>query len=383
MKNLLLLLLLPLNILAQQSWVHFQITFDFYGPSESSFFMVSDNGDTAIYIQPTSPYQYLDTVVPVDTGYYTISLTDNFGDGWTSNQPSSFRAGNLCQGVMVDFQLQGIPFTQLDTVIHVLPCPPPAPPICVPTLININLDQYPSETSWNIKDSLGNTIISGGDSAATPLLFSIGATASPTEAMRIDSSGNVLVGTTDSDLGYTDGDSGVVFSPDGYIQAARDSAFASLYLNKLNNDGSLINFAKDGSTVGTIGVASSNAYFGTGDAGIFTNSTSDTIQPFNTTTGAVRDALLDLGSSGARWKDLYLSGKTYLNTTSGAQLVLQTDATRGFIGTSTSHDLILETAGTERMRIDSSGNVGIGLTPAEKLEVFGNIKVILVSFNIG
>ena len=147
MKNLLLLLLLPLNILAQQSWVHFQITFDFYGPSESSFFMVSDSGDTAIYIQPTSPYQYLDTIVPVDTGYYTISLTDNFGDGWTSNQPSSFRAGNLCQGVMVDFQLQGIPFTQLDTVIHVLPCPPPTPPICVPTLININLDQYPEETS--------------------------------------------------------------------------------------------------------------------------------------------------------------------------------------------------------------------------------------------
>ena len=33
---------------------------------------------------------------------------------------------------------------------------------CIPTLININLDQYPEETSWDITDSLGNVIISGG-----------------------------------------------------------------------------------------------------------------------------------------------------------------------------------------------------------------------------
>ena len=32
----------------------------------------------------------------------------------------------------------------------------------VNTLININLDQYPSETSWDIKDSVGNILISGG-----------------------------------------------------------------------------------------------------------------------------------------------------------------------------------------------------------------------------
>jgi hypothetical protein len=60
--------------------------------------------------------------------------------------------------------------------------------------------------------------------------------------------------------------------------------------------------------VGSIGVASSNAYFGTGDTGIFTNASSDTIQPFNTSTGTVRDGLIDVGSSGARFKDLYLSG---------------------------------------------------------------------------
>ena len=47
-----------------------------------------------------------------------------------------------------------------------------------------------------------NTIISGGDSAATPLLFSIGATASPTEAMRIDAGGRVMIAET-SNSGYS------------------------------------------------------------------------------------------------------------------------------------------------------------------------------------
>jgi len=140
--------------------------FDFYAPQESNFFMVSNSiGDTAIFVQPSAPYEYLDTILPLDTGYYTVTLVDSFGDGWTSNQPAWFKMGNTCQGLILDLQLQGIPFTQLDTVVHILPCPPPgppAPPICETTVININLDQYPSETTWDITDSLGNTIISGG-----------------------------------------------------------------------------------------------------------------------------------------------------------------------------------------------------------------------------
>jgi len=165
-KLLLILLLLTFNTSAQQSWVHFQVMFDYYAPTESSFFMVSnDNGDTAIFVQPSTPYEYLDTILPLDTGYYTVTLIDNFGDGWTSQQPSYFKMGNACQGLILDMQLQGLPFSQLDTVVHILPCPPPnppAPPICETTIININLDQYPSETSWDITDSLGNIIISGG-----------------------------------------------------------------------------------------------------------------------------------------------------------------------------------------------------------------------------
>ena len=39
---------------------------------------------------------------------------------------------------------------------------------CTPTLININLDQYPSETTWDIQDTLGNVLISGGPYTNVP-----------------------------------------------------------------------------------------------------------------------------------------------------------------------------------------------------------------------
>jgi len=48
----------------------------------------------------------------------------------------------------------------------------------------------------------------------------------------------------------------------------------------------------------------------------------------------------------------------------------------GFFGTTTNNPLIFQTNNTERARIDSSGNFGIGTTtPTEKLEVNGNAKM--------
>ena len=132
------------------------------------------------------------------------------------------------------------------------------------------------------------------------------------EAMRLDSSGNFLVGTTatPNTLLGASATQGLAFNgSSGYLVAAA-SGQATAYFNRQTSDGTIADFRKDGASVGSIGVASSNLYFGTADAGIFANSTSDTIQPFNTTTGTVRDALIDLGSSGARFKDLYRSGST-------------------------------------------------------------------------
>jgi len=163
-KILFILLLLPTLLLSQDSWVRFQVQFDFYAPSESNFFMVSDNnGDTSMFFQPTSQYEYLDTVIDINSGSYTISLRDSFGDGWISSQPSSFRMGNTCQGAIIDWNPVLGSFFQRDTTVNIMPCPPPGPPpACVPTLIIINLDQYPEETSWEIEDSLGNIVLTGG-----------------------------------------------------------------------------------------------------------------------------------------------------------------------------------------------------------------------------
>ena len=91
-KLLLFILLLPTFLLAQpgppptDSWVRFSVQYDYYGPSESNFFMVEDTllGDTVMFHQPTTPYELLDTIININSGNYIVTLTDNFGDGWLS-----------------------------------------------------------------------------------------------------------------------------------------------------------------------------------------------------------------------------------------------------------------------------------------------------------
>jgi hypothetical protein len=137
-----------------------------------------------------------------------------------------------------------------------------------------------------------------------------------TERMRIDSSGNLLVGTTTTDV-YNGTTSGVALTQSGYIFAGKSND-APLYLNRIASDGIITVFAKDGTTVGSIGTQGGDLNIGTAACGIAFVDGVPAIYPWTTTGNTTSDAAIDLGDSGGRFKDLYLSGGVYLGGTGAA-----------------------------------------------------------------
>ena len=128
-----------------------------------------------------------------------------------------------------------------------------------------------------------------------------------------DSSGNLLVGKTTTSIGTQ----GTLIKSSGRIEVAKTSD-TPLFLNRLTSDGEIASFRKDGSTVGSIGSAFGGAYIGTSDTGLYFNSSSDAVIPYNPSGPSSRDNAIDLGVSGTRFKDLYLSGGVYLGGTGSA-----------------------------------------------------------------
>lgn len=128
MKKLLVLLaLLPTLLFAQTgSWVNFKVQYDYFAAQESNFFFVADaNGDTAIFHQPTLPFEYLDTTININSGNYLLTLTDNYGDGWLSSSMNGWlKIENSCQGTILDLDAAQS-FSILDTLVNILPCAPP------------------------------------------------------------------------------------------------------------------------------------------------------------------------------------------------------------------------------------------------------------------
>jgi len=132
------------------------------------------------------------------------------------------------------------------------------------------------------------------------------------EAMRIDSSGNLLVGKTSIGLSTT----GIDLRSTGLLQAIRDGGTV-VELNRQTSDGTIIDLRKDNTTVGSIGTTASDLYIGTGDTTIRFADGVDGVIPTGTN-GAQRDGAVNLGAASNRFQHLYLSGGVFLGGTGSA-----------------------------------------------------------------
>lgn len=133
--------------------------------------------------------------------------------------------------------------------------------------------------------------------------------------VKIDSSGNVLVGTTDTTLygNSGSGNGGIALSMPaagaGRIDVARDGN--CMTINRLATDGEMVEFYKDGGTaIGKITTRSAQFAIGKAGTGIEFNDANDSVIPFSPNANNTRDNALDLGMSSVRWDDIYATNGT-------------------------------------------------------------------------
>ena len=211
--------------------------------------------------------------------------------------------------------------------------------------------------------------------AADTIAFSEGGA----ESMRIDSSGNLLVGKTSSALGTA----GIEAQPVGYFAVTR--AERPLVINRLTTDGDMIELYRDSVSKATLGVTSNSLTFGvagsermridsSGNVGIGTTSPSSKFDVV--VTGAAQVTAIKARSNSAGTlavsDEVSLDFQWYSTAYYGGRISGYIESTTGsgkgglkFYTASTATSI----NATPSVTIDSSGNVGIGTSsPAVKLD---------------
>jgi hypothetical protein len=164
-----------------------------------------------------------------------------------------------------------------------------------------------SDYHWDLGSISGSSPKLNAVGTSTSAIFEINGS----EKMRINPSGTLLVGRT----GTTATNTGLELEGTGTIVSRRNGNVC-MFLDRKTSNGTILEFRKDNSTVGSIGTGNGFLHIGKGDTGI--GFASDDIIPYNLDTLATRDNGIDLGGSGYRFKDLYLGGGLYVGGTGTA-----------------------------------------------------------------
>ena len=135
------------------------------------------------------------------------------------------------------------------------------------------------------------------------------------ERMRIDSSGNLLVGTTDTTIYNNTSGGGINLMAANRLDVARAGDVTATF-NRMTDDGEIVQFYQAGSQVGSIGTNTGILYIGSGEGtDAYLGFGNDIIRPV-TSAGASRDAAISLGYDNMRFLDLYLTGGIQFDTRS-------------------------------------------------------------------
>jgi hypothetical protein len=181
-------------------------------------------------------------------------------------------------------------------------------------------------TNASNADFLFKTV--SGVSLITPSTGTLAFGTSSTERMRIDSSGNLLVGNTvvNPASGFASQKGFGYAASTGKVEIATDANAAVMELGKNNaNDGSILVFRKQGNVVGTINNSGTNLGI-EGQSGLvfLGGDRTGSVRAINShgsgqpRLDANNDNTTDLGTGGNRFKDLYLSGGVHLGGTGSA-----------------------------------------------------------------
>ena len=171
-----------------------------------------------------------------------------------------------------------------------------------------------SESSGTVTFTTNTAIIEGSSSGDLVRITQTGSgnalvveddTSPDSTPFVISASGNVLVGQTTG----SSNDTGHIFFPNGIAFHVRDGG-VGLVVDRQTSDGDIVQFRKDGTTLGSIGSTSLRLYIADETVGLRFAGDADAIAPWNGTTNTARDNAIDLGQSNIRFDDIYATNGT-------------------------------------------------------------------------